>query len=227
MDNYSFLGKGIYSIPDVSRYTGIDPRKIKRWTNGYKSKNEKTHPPVYNSDFQSMGNKTSLSFLDLIEIRFIDAFHKYGVSWKAIRIASEKAKEIIGKDHPFATRKFYTDKKSILTRIAIAEKENELLNLVNSQYEIDEILSPCLIEGLDFNDLDVAFRWHPAGRNKPILIDPSHNFGKPVVDKIFMDTKLIFDLYKTNKTIEEISYWYDVDRELIQYAVEYEEKLVA
>ena len=227
MNDYSFIGKGIYSISEVSKYTGIDSRKIRRWTNGYKTNLSRAYESIYIHDYDSINEKTSLSFLDLVEIRFIDAFHKHGVSWKAIRIASEKAKEIIGKDHPFSTRKFYTDKRNILTRIAISEKQNELLDLVHSQFELDEILQPCLFEGIDFADVDIASRWYPIGRDNPIIIDPSYNFGRPVINDVFVDTKLLFDMYKSKKTIEEISMWYEIDCNLIQSAINYETQLVA
>jgi uncharacterized protein (DUF433 family) len=224
--DFTYIGKGIYTVPDVARYTGIDPRKIRRWTVGYK-KGENIYKSIYHNDYNSIRNKTSLSFLDLIEIRFIDAFHKHGVSWKTIRIASEKAKEIIGKEHPFSTRKFFTDKRDILTRIALSENENELLNLVRSQYEIDEILQPCLIEGIDFSDFDIALRWYPLGRDKPIIIDPKYNFGRPIIDRFFIDTKLLSDMYKNNKNLEEISKWYGVDPIYITEAINFENKLAA
>jgi uncharacterized protein (DUF433 family) len=227
MMDYNYIGKGIYTIAQVSRYTGIDARKISRWTRGYVGREKKGHKSLYSHDFDQIGSSIALSFLDMIEIRFIDAFHKHGVSWKAIRVAAEKAQSILGKDHPFSTRTFYTDRKSILSRIATSEDEAELLNLVNSQYELDEILKPYLIEGLEYSSSDLAQRWHPLGGDRSVMIDPTINFGKPVLTSVNIDTSLIYGLYKKKKTIEEISFWYEIEPALVASAIRFEEKIAA
>ncbi len=51
----------------------------------------------------------ALGFLDLIEIRFVDAFRRVGVSWATLRRANERAQEMFGGSHPFCTNRFVTD----------------------------------------------------------------------------------------------------------------------
>ncbi len=52
-------------------------------------------PIVANVISTQLGGVAALDFADLIEIRFLDAFIAHGVSWKSIRIASQRAKELL------------------------------------------------------------------------------------------------------------------------------------
>ena len=81
-----YLGKGIYSIAYASKLTNIyeriHPVKINRWVKGYKGKN-----PILSVDYDPINGFYSLSFLDLIELFFINAFRKHGVSLRTIKNA--------------------------------------------------------------------------------------------------------------------------------------------
>ncbi len=48
----------------------------------------------------------ALSFLDLIEVRFVDAFLENGVPWKTIRSAAINAMEYFGQGHPLSNKRF-------------------------------------------------------------------------------------------------------------------------
>src|SRR3546814_17143069 len=105
------LGVGIYSIPDASRISGVSASRIRRWARGYRYKvgNEaRRSPAVWAADLPPIDGVFSLSFLDLLEVRFIDAFLESGLSWKKLRTAADAAKELLGTTHPFSTQSFKT-----------------------------------------------------------------------------------------------------------------------
>ncbi len=116
---YRYIGRGIYSIPEVARLSGVNSRSVSRWVHGYRSS---AHggcfegKPVFRGDFEEDGCR-NLSFLDLIEIRFVHAFRGYGVSWKTIRMAMEKGCELLSETHPFSSKKFLTDGHDILYQV--------------------------------------------------------------------------------------------------------------
>jgi len=59
-------------------------------------------------------NKVALGFLDLIEIKFVDAFLNVGVTWPIIHKVREKAQNLyIETNHPFCTQQFVTDGRQI------------------------------------------------------------------------------------------------------------------
>jgi uncharacterized protein (DUF433 family) len=225
-----YIGQGIYSIPDVSRLTSIDSRKIARWVRGYEYHNRTGSgavEPVFGSDYDSVNGKVALSFLDMVEIRFVDAFRRHGVSWRAIRIASMKAAELLKCGHPFSMRKFLTDGRTIIARIAHEQNDIELIDLVTDQFEFDKIITPYLYEGLDFSKHDTATRWWPLGKKHSIVIDPQRNFGKPIIDRYNVPTFTIAASFKGNKSYSEIAKWFEIDPRSVKEAIEFERKLVA
>src|SRR5688572_17347374 len=107
----SLLGVGVYTVPEAARLTGVSAPRIRRWLTGYTFTSRAAHrssAPVWERQIVSSGGELVLSFRDLLEVRFVDAFRRHGVGWKMIRLAAERAAEIIEDSHPFSTRRFKT-----------------------------------------------------------------------------------------------------------------------
>ena len=51
--------------------------------------------------------------------------------------------------------------------------------------------------------------------------------GQPILNKYNVRTELIYDLYKSKHSINEISDWYELDKNAIKAAISFEEGLVA
>ena len=113
---------------------------------------------------QTLGDRTGdwtarAHFSDLIAVRFLDVFLQHGVSWKSVRIAALRARDILQRAHPFSTRVFKTDGRDILAEIARPGSVPDLLNLVKNQWEFDKLVGPMLYAGLEFNQFDEPERW--------------------------------------------------------------------
>lgn len=222
---HDFFRRGIYSVPEASRLTGISAAQIRRWIRGYKRVDDtgvQWKSAVFDADYPSIDNVLSLSFLDLVEVQFIQSFRQHGVSWKAIRLAAQRAADLVESEHPFAKRQFFTDGKSILTRIAGDCDNVELLNLVHNQYELDRLVSPLLYENLDFGELDFANRWWPTGRSSGVVVDPLRNLGKPIVERYNVPTSVLADMVEATGSIERVADWYEIDLDSVREAVTFE-----
>lgn len=229
-DSHQFLGKGIYSVPEAANLTGLKPRQIRRWVTGYDRQTHshlQHHEAVFRADYDCVGHRVSLSFLDLIEIMFVDSFRKHGVSWQSIRVAARKAASMLEFSHPFTKRVFFTDGTHILTRIAHTLHNAELLNLINDQYEMDHIVSPLLYNNLDFGDLDVAARWWPKGHEGGVVVDPARNMGKPTIADHNIPTAVLAQLFETTHSADEVADWYEIDAQSVLRAVDFETSLAA
>jgi hypothetical protein len=179
------IGKGIYSVAEASLLSRVPQRRIRRWLQGYEYKiagQRRTSSPVLRRDFDSPDGILSLSFLDLLEVRFVNEFRQQGVSWNTIRVASQRAVEVLGHDHPFSTKRFRTDGKTILLEIAQEAEEAALLDLVRDQYAFRRIVAPFL-KGVEFGPEDVARRWWPMNRRNAVVLDPARAFGQPIVHR--------------------------------------------
>ena len=221
-----YFEKGLYSISEASRLTGIDARSISRWLQGYSFKSSGKHrqsPPVIKSDYQPIGGKPALSFLDMMELRLVLRFRRHGLSFRKIRVASQRAAKILNSPHPFASRKFVTDGKTILLQIAHEEQDQDLLDLVKEQYAMEDILSPLLLDGIDFKG-ELPVRWSPA---EGIIVDPRRAFGQPVVESCAIPSATLFAAYQAEGSVEKVAKWYEVETSAVQQAVNFESRPAA
>jgi uncharacterized protein (DUF433 family) len=51
--------------------------------------------------------------------------------------------------------------------------------------------------------------------------------GQPILNKYNIRTELIYDLYKTEHSINEIGDWYELDKIAIEAAIDFEKGMVA
>ena len=220
-----FVGVGIYSVPEASRLTGIPPRSIRRWILGYDytSRGARNRmPPVVKGQLPSIGGVPALSFLDLQEARCLHAFRSHGVRWHTLRLASERAREIVGRDHPFSTGRFRDEGRRILTAVAKDSGDVALEDIVTNQLGFEKVLRDFL-NGLEFVE-DQAARWFPT-KDRRVVIDPARSFGQPVVIKEGVPTLVLSKAFKAERSLARVAEWYRVEVESVKAAVAFENAL--
>jgi uncharacterized protein (DUF433 family) len=226
----SLLGLGVYGVSEAARLTGVSAGRIRRWVGGYTYKSGQavhSSPPLWQRRIAS-ADELVLSFRDLLEVRFVDAFVRHGVSWKTIRIAAEHAAEIVQDTHPFSTKKFKTDGHSVFAEILHETGEEALLDLVRKQWEIRPIVEQFLFEGIEFANLGIApVRWWPLGLNRRVVIDPERSFGQPIVTPESVPTNVLARAVRAEGSLESVARWYQVDLKAVEDAVELEDRLAA
>jgi len=218
------------AAPEAARLTHVSSPRIRRWLAGYTVKTDDavhTSPPLWQRQIVSDGS-IALSFRDLLEVRFVDAFLRHGVRWKVIRTAAAKAAEIVGDSHPFSTRQFKTDGRSIFAEIVQGSGEESLLDLVKSQYAFKSILEPFLFAGLEFQESgNHPVRWWPLGRDHRVVIDPERSFGQPIVTPESVPTAVLARAVQAEGSIDSAARWYEVDPRSVRDAVAFEDQLAA
>jgi hypothetical protein len=230
MSAYKLIGRGVYSLPEAALLTRIPSKRIRRWMEGYSyvadGKRHKS-PPAVTSSIGRYAGPLSLTFQDLIEVRFLDRFVAHGVSWKTIRIAAHRAKDLLSLSHPFSSRLFKTDGRDILAEVARPGGTPELLNLVNNQWELERIVQPMLYAGLDFNDFDEPALWWPLGKSKEVVIDPERSFGAPIVNEGSVRTSILATSAVVDGSQRMASMIYRVTPRAVKHAVAFEKSLRA
>jgi uncharacterized protein (DUF433 family) len=226
----TLLGKGLYSVADAARLTGVSTGRIHRWLEGYSYAvgGEQHHSdPVFPHDLPLIQDRRALSFQDLLEVRFIDAFRKHGLSWKTIRLSAQRASEILSTNHPFSTKKFQTDGKTILAELGIENRAPDLLDLVRNQYAMKPVLFRYLYAGLDFVADDTVARWWPLPRKRSVVIDPQRSFGQPIVATEGVPTQILARAYEVERSEQFVASLYEVSLRSVRDALEYEGLLAA
>lgn len=218
---------GIYTVPEASRLTRVAPSRIRRWLRGYKffsGEREHVSPPVWRGQLQPVDGALALGFLDLMEIRVVDAFLRAGVSWKTLREAERRGSDLFRSTHPFCTQRFETDGRSIFVDIGADSDEPILLEIINNQAVFDAITSP-FFKDLEFSQDRVLERWWPLGDHRAVVVDPRRAFGKPIVVDRGVPTAILSSAVKASRSIDEVVFWYDVTKSSVVDAIEFEDSL--
>jgi uncharacterized protein (DUF433 family) len=226
--NITYLNTGIYTVAEAARLTGVSRERIRRWLRGYHSRlRNKSYSPLWKSQLPALENKVALGFLDLIEIKFVDAFLNIGVSWPVIHKVREKAQKIYpDTHHPFCTKKFVTDGCQIIRDLHDETGEHCLEEIATDQRVFTELTKPFLKQ-LEFRAGAFLERWWPMGTDRNIVVDPRKNFGQPTVSTEGIPTQVLAKSFKANKSVDEVARWYEISPESVQEAVAYEQSLAA
>lgn len=220
------LTAGVYTLPDAARLTSVPPANIRRWTQGYsfiRNGRRRWSPALVPPQLDKIQGAEALSFLDLQELRLLHMFRIRGASWRTLRVAHERAKKWVGHGHPFSTGRFQSAGREVLTEVAASESDHALQNIVSGQLVFRRFIAPYL-RGLEFDD-DVVIRWFPR-RDRRVVVDPRRSFGQPIVRE-GVPTSVLARSYRTEKSIERVARWYDVEASSVRAAVDFERRLAA
>src|SRR5438552_13806423 len=162
----NLLQTGIYTVPDAARLTKVSPWRIRRWLKGYEFRvkhGRHRSPAVWNSQIDPIDHTIALGFLDLLEVRCVDALISAGVNWKMLRHVHGQAWELIGHTHPFCTNRFATNSDTIFMEVREQNNEVTLWDMRDLQRVFDRIIRPFL-KNVEFDGDRVPRRWWPKGK---------------------------------------------------------------
>lgn len=224
------FGAGIYPAADAARLAQLEPQRLRRWVAGYTfrapSGERRSSSPVFKNQARHDGQPLVLSFLDLIEARFVKLFLDHGVSLHTIRIVAKEAEAMFKTTHPFCVKRFETDGETVLARLRneSAEGGDRLLDLKRKNFVIPVVFNS-LLKTLDYDTSGDAARWWPRGRATPVVLDPNRAFGAPIVERSCVPTRALFDAHTAGETPESIAKWFRVDLDEVLAAVAFETSL--
>jgi uncharacterized protein (DUF433 family) len=169
----------------------------------------------------------ALGFRDLIEVRFVDAFLRHGVSWKTIRLSAAKAADLLRASHPFSTQKFRTDGRRIFADFAESTGDRVFIDLARQQHAFRSVVGPALYAGLEWSKQDDAVRWWPVRGRKTVVIDPRRAFGRPIVHEGSVPTAVLAAAVRAEESIDRVADLYEVSANAVRAALMFEESLAA
>jgi uncharacterized protein (DUF433 family) len=214
------LGRGIYTVAEAEALTGVSRARIRRW---FAAAEERERVVCGDYDIGETG-ELQLSFLDLTETRFVDAFLRFGVPWNELRAAARNAAELLDTSHPFSTMKFRTDGRRIFADVTEESGDSHLLQLRDKQHVFRRVIEPSL-RGLEFGD-EFVRRWWPLGQNRRIVIDPQRTFGTPIGVGSGVPALLLAKFANANSVVQASS-WYEVDAREVRDAVDFARRFAA
>ena len=220
---------GIYTVAEASRLTRVSPPRIRRWLKGYEfrvKQGRHRSPAVWNSQLDPINHSMALGFLDLLEIRAVDAFVSAGVSWKDLRQIHEKGRRWLGTAHPFCTNQFATDGHTIFMELRELNHGVSLWDMRDVQRVFDRIIRPFL-KNVEFDMEKVPRRWWPRGKNRQVALDPRRSFGHPIIFEEGISTKVLARSARANHSVDEVARWFQISPASVREAVDFEQALAA
>lgn len=229
LSRFRLIGRGVYTVGEAARLTRVPRPTLRRWTQGYEYEyrgRARSLPPIIGTGVSRIDGDPVLEFLDLVEIQFLDAFRRLGVQTRTIRLASLRARDLLGRRHPFASQRFVSDGHAILMEIAPQTQDQRFLDLVVDQLEFSAIVTPFLLASLTFGETGQAEEWWPLGQGRHVVVSPRRAFGAPIVAGRGVPTRVLAKGVAVEGSAEAVAWWYDVEVDAVRDAVEFESSLV-
>ena len=203
-----------YRVKEAARYARTSPQTVSYWHRGSGG----AFVPVLPN--RQKGNP--LSYLELVEVAFVAVMRSLGVSLQRIRKAREYLAQSFRVEYPFAVYQFMTDGHHILMDLEeiepIVGKGKLIVTDAQGQLAWKHILSDRFDE-FDYES-GLATRWHLAGRDKPITIDPRIAFGSPVIHGV--QTWVLRGRWEAGERIEDITEEFEIEFSEVRQALEFE-----
>ena len=224
------LGVGFYTVPEAARLLRASPRNIARWLGGYAFRGRDgkriNAGPLWRPQLPRLGTAIELGFRDLVELRFVNAFVAQGVGLNVIRRCLENARQILGEERPFATRKFLTDGRTIFLDAAAQEGADAagVVDLKTNQLAFKAVVEPTF-KDLDF-DRDLVVRWRPHRGRQTIVVDPKRAFGAPILSDYGIPTAALAAAAQA-EGVERAARLFETTIALVREAVAFETSLMA
>jgi uncharacterized protein (DUF433 family) len=212
----------IYTVPEAARLAKTSPGTIKRWMLG-----TETSHPIFDSERTNASDLAAVSFLQLVEIVVAIYFRRKGrVSLDVVLQAYDNARSRLEVEYPFASLRLEPLAGHIILRLRQVKQGQgfpaiDMLGLSTIPgFKID------VLDDIEY-DTDFAIRWWPAGRQRPIVIDPRFSAGLPTIPQRRVTIENIRKRWLAGQTIKFISRDLDLEDKTVEDALRYGEQAAA
>jgi uncharacterized protein (DUF433 family) len=211
----AIIGEGIYAPREAARLIGATSADVIRWTRGSGASG-----PIWKGHYQFLADSPEISFLDLVELRVVQALRNAGISLQAIRFAIGYVKKAYSIDRPLSSRQFKTDGSEILMDAIEEDGEYVSLSKGKAGQKIFSRIVAQSVSGLEY-DGDHVRLWRPDSATH-VVIDPQRAFGTPLLEDYGVSTEVLFRDWQRTKDYGYLGRLYEIEESHIRNAVRYE-----
>jgi len=212
-----------YTVAEAARYLKLSPATLRSWFLGRDyptTKGMTQFAPVLKL---AAKRPPALSFSNLIEAHVLRSLRTdHGIPLVGVRQALTYAERKLGIPDLLRREELRTSGKDLFLA-----RYGELINLSASGQLAMRTVFDAHLRRIEWGPLRSPVRLYPfvndaVGDAKPILIDPTISFGRPVVGAAFVSTRAIVDRIDAGEDVSEIARDYALTRAAIEEAVLYE-----
>jgi len=182
-----------YQVGEAARYAQVSTATIVSWQAG-------------GGAVSTRETGTELSYLQLIEVAVVAAMRRGGIKLNEIRATRAFMQNKFRSEHPFAEYRFKSDGKSLWLSDkdipGIGKKRGHLIRTgQQGQLAWDTIIGR--LNEFDYERKGIVIKWHVAGEDSPIVIDPRVSYGTPSVRGV--PTWIIKGRWTAGEELQEIA----------------------
>lgn len=219
----SILGRGLYTLPEVARLTGLRAARVREWFRG-RADGSRRRRPILRGDYEPVGGDVAVSFHDLIDTFVVGQLREHGVPMPTVRRVYRKLQANLGEPHPFCHQQLLTHGKTVLMSGLDEAGREQITEVLTGQGVFPAIIRPFL-QSIEYDAAALARRWQIAER---VVIDPGLQFGKPVVTGTGIATAVLAESYRANgRDAELVADWYNVAPDDVRAAAAFESRKAA
>lgn len=215
----ALLDEPRYSLSEADHLAGLTRGTARRWLLGYAYQHDGhrvRQPPV---GVAAREEFPGASFLDLVELVAIGRLKAYGFALPSVRRIVENCRDIMDVPRPLVSLRFKTDgreifveRSGILVDVGVQKRRQAWI----------EVLGPFL-ETLDHDEqLQLAVRWWPRGRQDAIVVDPEYGFGFPVVRDSGVRTEILLERFRAGDLPAQIARDFRLTEDSVERALQFE-----
>jgi uncharacterized protein (DUF433 family) len=162
--------------------------------------------------------------MQVVEVAFVADFRRLGVRLDRLRQAHEYLRKTFRVEYPFAQLGVKTDGVSVLAEYLAREGGWTLRRRMVTDRGGHLGWPDAIQQRFDQFDYEheLAVRWHPRGRENPIVVDPRIAFGAPIIEQAGIATWVIRERYEAGEEIPEIEEDFGVTHEQVVAALAFE-----
>ena len=157
--------------------------------------------------------------MELVEVAFVAFFRRIGLSLQRIRNARIYAAQNLNAEYPFVEYRWKSEGVHLLMDCAQFEDTDDFKVIIadqGGQLGWQDMMLEKFAE-FDYDSIgddSWALRWHPAGRQSKVLIDPRISFGVPIVEGL--PTWVLKGRWNAKEDVDEITDDFGISREAVR-----------
>ncbi len=216
-----------YTLKEAAALAGVSGQTVSNWFRGREGSSQ---TPLFADRLRTRDEPIRLSFLETSETIVAALLKRNGASMSRLRSARESTRRRIPCEHPFATEQFKLTGDRILLEF---EEQSPSVGkhdlLVDFDERAEQKVLPfyftSALEQFEYqNELEFAWarRYHPYGRDIPLVIDPAFGSGRLTIADTNIQAESVFARIDSGYSVEDIVEDLRLPTEQVKAVIEFE-----
>ena len=210
----------LLSTPEVP----LSSQKLKRWLEGDRRLGV-DYPPVIRRE---PTGSDAVTWAEFVEAGWLKEYRSKQVPLQRLRPLIDRMREEFDVEYPLAHFQPYVDlakREVVLTlqeELGLDRKLYLVVRRGGTMQGVIDFTEPveAFLHRVAFDANAVAERYHPLGKESPVVIDPARGFGIPTVRGI--RTEILLEQFQAGEPIDRIADDFDLNRLDVEEALRWE-----